>query len=570
MSRLVRRWWALAAIAILSCISLCGAAEEDGPKFIVTFSEKASGESLDGRVLVAVAKGTHREPRFSVNSFFNSEQVFGVDVEGMGPGAKAVVGPGAQGYPVNSTADIPPGIYNVQAVLHTYETFHRADGHVVKLPMDNWEGQQWNRSPGNLYSAPVRVEITGEPGQEIEIVMDRAIEPIEPLQETKYVKYQRMRSDLLSEFWGRDMEMGAIVLLPEGWEEHPEARYPLVINHGHYPSGPSGFRETPPDEDATSDARVYQEAGYDFYKLWTGENFPRVVSLWIQHASPYYDDSYAVNSANNGPYGDAILHELIPLIEEKYRCIGEPWARVMHGGSTGGWISLAVQVFYPDDYNGCWAYCPDSASFKWFQAVDIYEFANAYHRQGQWTSVPVPLARTTEGNILATMEGFSLYEAALGNRCRSGGQIDIFFALYGPVGDDGYPKPLWDKLTGEIDPEVAAYWRENYDLVHILERDWKTLGPRLEGKIHVYMGDMDTFYLNNAAYLLEEFLESTTDPYYGGEIKFRARMPHCWTGNETGTMSDGYRNLFERVLLQMVDRMLKTAPKGADTKSWLY
>ncbi|MFZ0426636.1 MAG: alpha/beta hydrolase-fold protein [Acidobacteriota bacterium] len=563
--------WSLRVLGILLILS-CGPAlqaESPGPRIEIAFSGDVSAKPLDGRVLLAISNVLRGEPRFQISPFPGSQLIFGVDVEALKPGQKVAIDADVLGYPIDSVADIPPGKYRAQAVLHIYETFHRADGHVLKLPMDHWEGQQWNRSPGNLYSVPVDIEISGESGQRIEILMDQIMPDRPPVEETEYVKYDRFESPRLSRFWGRRMEMGVIVLLPDGWSEHPEARYPLVIHHGHFPSGPFNFRERPPSDDMTGNARRYAEAGYEWYRQWTSANYPRAVVIWIQHPTPYYDDSYAVNSANNGPYGDAITYDLIPFIEKKYHCIGEPWARVMHGGSTGGWISLAVQVFYPDDYNGCWAYCPDPVDFRWFQTFNVYESKNAYYLPSPWKKIDLPLARTTTGVVLTTYESYNRLERVLGSHGRTGEQMGIFQAVFGPTDDEGYPRPLWDPATGDIDPDTAEHWKK-YDIGRILREDWGTLGPKLAGKMHIYMGDMDTFYLNNAAHLLEDFLKSAKDPAFEGTIAFRERMPHCWTGNAEGSAAEGSLDLYIRMFPEMIDHILKTAPEGADTTSWRY
>jgi len=376
------------------------------------------------------------------------------------------------------------------------------------------------------------------------------------------------------------MHLGAHVLLPEGFDEHSEARYPLCVFHGHFPYDFGGFRETPPDADLEPDYssrfdvsdynRIQQQAAYDFYQQWTGPDFPRMLIIEIQHANPFYDDSYAVNSANLGPYGDAITYELIPYIEEKFRGIGEGWARFLYGGSTGGWEALAVQVFYPDEYNGCFAACPDPIDFRAYTLVNIYEDTNAYYIDGDWKRVPRPGHRNFLGQVSTTLEQSNHRELVLGTNSRSGDQWDIWQAVYSPVGADGYPKPIWDKLTGEIDPEVASYWRENYDLRHILERDWKTLGPRLHGKLHIYCGDMDNYYLNNAVYLTEAFLESTTDPYYSGEVDYGDRAEHCWNGDQERPNHLSRLRYNVMYLPKILDRIRKSAPSGADLTSWRY
>jgi hypothetical protein len=303
------------------------------------------------------------------------------------------------------------------------------------------------------------------------------------------------------------------------------------------------------------------EYAYQFYKDWTGPDFPRVLAIEVQHPNPYYDDSYAVNSANLGPYGDAITYELVPYVEEKFRGIGEGWARAVYGGSTGGWEALAVQIFYPDDYNSCYAACPDPIDFRAYTVVNIYEDKNAYYLESDWKRTPRPGRRDWLGHVGATLEEMNHRELVLGTKSRSGDQWDIWEAVYSPVGDDGYPQRIWDKMTGEIDHEVAEYWRQNYDLSYILKRDWETLGPKLRGKINIYCGDMDNYYLNNAVYLTEEFLESTTDPPYEGEVDYGDRAEHCWNGDHDQPNAISRLRYHQMFIPRFVEHMLKTAPE---------
>jgi hypothetical protein len=551
-----------------------------GLSFAIRFSEAAAADPADGRILLIIAVDGEKEPRFQVRPGVKAAQVFGLDVNGLRPGEDAVIDAGVFGYPVASLAGLPAGDYYVQAVLHRYETFHLATGHVVKLPMDRGEGQQWSKAPGNLYSEPVRMRLDPDSGDRVTLDLDQVIAPIEPPADTKYVRHVRIKSQRLSEFWGRPMYLGAHVLVPEGFDEHPEARYPLVVFHGHFPPDFQNFRETPPDPelepeyserfDVEAYNRIEQEEAWAFYRAWQAPDLPRMLIVEIQHPTPYYDDSYAVNSASMGPWGDAIQYELIPFIEERFRGIGEGWARFLYGGSTGGWESLAAQVFYPDEYNGCFAACPDPVDFRQYLTVNIYEDENAYYQDGPFRRLERPSFRNRFGHVSATMADDNLLELAVGTKSRSGGQFDIWEAVYSPQGEDGYPRRLWDKRTGEIDREVAGYWREHYDLSHIIHRDWATLGPKLKGKIHVYVGTMDNYYLNNAVYLLQETLEGTSDPYYAGEVDYGDRAEHCWNGDHENPIhiSRLRYNLFyiDRILA----RIEATAPDGADLASWRY
>ena len=549
-------------------------------KFVINYPTEQDGNILEGRVLLMLAKSDESEPRFQITYQNHTGLIYGVDALGKKPKGGVVIDGTVFGYPIESLDNIPAGEYWVQGLLHTYETFNLKTGHTVKLPMDNGEGQKWNRSPGNLYSTPKKIFLDPDKKKYVKITLDQVIPPIEPPEDTKYIKHIQMQSKLLTEFWGRPIYLGAHVLLPEGFDEHPEAKYPLMIFHGHYPHDFGGFRTEPPDPDlepkysARFDWEGYnktvQEYDYQFYKEWTGPDFPRVLVIKIQHQNPYYDDSYAVNSANIGPYGDAITYELIPYIEEKFRGIGEGWARFLYGGSTGGWEALAAQTFYPDEYNGCFAACPDPIDFRAYCLVNIYEDENAYFKGGPFKKVETPAHRNYLGEVNATMKQMNHVELAIGTNSRSGDQWDIWQAVYSPMASDGYPKPIWDKKSGKIDKEVADYWKENYDLRYVLERDWGKIGPKLKGKIHVYCGDMDNYYLNNAVYLMEEFLEGTTDPYYNGEVDYGDRAEHCWNGDQTRPNALSRLRYNQMFIPKAVERMEKTAPSGADLKSWRY
>ncbi len=550
-------------------------------RIVIRIGSAADAGPIDGRLLLLISTDSSAEPRFQIDVGPSSQQIFGMDVEGVRAGAEIGFEAGALGYPLERLADVPARSYRVQALLHRYETFRRADGHVVKLPMDRGEGQQWNRAPGNLHSTPIDVRLDPSNAETVTLTLDRVIPPIPDPPATKYVRHERIQSERLTKFWGRPMHLGAHVLVPEGFDEHPQARYPLVINHGHFPYTFSGFRESPPEADLRCEYserfkldcynRIQQDYAHQFYKDWTSKTFPRVLLVEIQHANPFYDDSYAVNSANLGPYGDAIVYELIPYLEKKYRGLGQGWARFMYGGSTGGWEALAAQIFYPDEFNGCYAACPDPIDFRAYTVVDLYKDANAYFMEGPWARVPRPGKRDYLGHVSITLEAMNRLELVLGTTSRSGQQWDVWEAVYSPVGADGYPKRIWDKRTGVIDREVAAHWREHYDLSHILRRDWdKGLGRRLAGKINLYVGDMDNYYLNNAVYLVEDVLKAMKNPPYGGEVAYGDRAEHCWNGDPTRANAYSRLRYHQMFIPRIAERIRNTAPSGADLTSWTY
>jgi len=567
-------------LLVAALVGLASLAPAHGLDFEVTIDAELAREPLQGRLLLMLSPDGATEPRFQVSAGVDAIQIFGVDAIPVPADRRISIGSEVFGYPADSLDELPAGEYWIQALFHRYETFQRADGHTVRLPMDRGEGQQWSRAPGNLYSLPQQRLVDPSTSGTLTIEVDQIIPPIEPPADTEYVKHVSIQSELLSQFWGRPIFLGAHVLLPEGFDEHPDARFPLMIFHGHFPADFGGFRTEPPDPDLPCEPsdrfgldcynRIVEQEAYDFYRQWTSADFPRVLIVEIQHANPYYDDSYAVNSANLGPYGDAITYELIPYIERTFRGLGEPWSRFLYGGSTGGWEALAAQVFYPTQYNGCFAACPDPIDFRAYVSVDIYNDDNAYWAQGPFNRVPRPEHRDWLGHISTTMEDYNHLELVLGSKARSGDQYDVWQAVYGPVGEDGYPQPIWDKMSGAIDHQVAELWRENYDLRFILERDWDQLGSDLEGKIHIYCGDMDNYYLNNAVYLMEDFLESTTEPYYAGEVDYGDRAEHCWNGDHENPNYISRLRYNTMYLDKILRRIEATAPSGADLTSWRY
>lgn len=546
-------------------------------KFEIEYSEKFQEEGFDGRLLLMISNDNRAEPRFQINDSHNTQMIFGVDVESWDANQKVVIDSEAIGYPIKSTKEIQEGEYYVQAFLHKYETFNLSTGYSVKLPMDQGEGQKWNISPKNLYSTPKKIKIKNS--ATISISLDNEIPPIEPAEDTEFIKHVKIKSEMLSKFWGRDMYLQANVLVPHGFNQKSNTRYPLMIFHGHFPNTFRGFRTEPPtapEEDTIYNSRfgitgyqyIQEKEAYDLYKNWISDDFPRFLAIEIQHQNPYYDDSYAVNSANIGPYGDAITYELIPHVEKLFNGVGEPWGRFLYGGSTGGWESLAAQVLYPKEYNGCFAACPDPIDFRAFTVVNIYEDDNAYYHEGSFRKTLRAGMRDGKGIIKNHLIQINQRESVLGSKGRSGDQWDIWQAVYSPSGEDGYPKPIWDRETGKIDKDVAKYWKENYDLSYIMKRDWDKIGKDLEGKIHIYCGDMDNYYLNNAVVLTEEFLESTTDPYYNGEVDYGDMAEHCWNGDHENPNHISRLRYNTMYIPKIKERLRKTAPKNHNLENW--
>lgn len=565
-------------MVVLGAVLSLTACTNKSQMITITYDEALGTEGFDGRLLVLIGTDFEKEPRFQINDSDQTGIVFGVDIDGWMPGETISIDPSTFAYPVGSVADIPEGEYSVQALLHKYETFNLSTGHKVKLPMDQGEGQHWNISPKNIYSVPVQLTL-GKGSPAVALKITEEIPSIKPVLDSEYIKHIKIQSESLTEFWGRPMHLQANVIVPHGFDPNSSTQYPLMIFHGHFPDTFGGFRTEPPTADAddgvfnsrfgiTGYQYIEQKEAYDLYQQWTSDDFPRFIAIEIQHQNPYYDDSYAVNSANLGPYGDAITYELIPHIEKLYNGVGEGWGRFVYGGSTGGWEALAVQVFYPTEYNGAFAACPDPIDFRAYTAVNLYEDENAYYTGGSFRKTLRPGMRDGKGMLKSSLRDMNYRELALASNGRSGDQWDIWQAVFSPAGENGYPKPIWDKLSGDIDSEVAKYWKENYDLRYIMERDWESLGPNLQGKIFLYCGDMDNYYLNNAVKLTEDFLESTTSPYYKGEVDYGDGAEHCWNGDQENPNYIS-RLRYNTMYLPMIkERLKQTAPVNNHLKNW--
>ena len=548
----------------------------------VTFDEALSDTPMTGRIFLALSPDPEPVPRIA--AYMSARRrvarvpFFAMDVEGWAPGAAAIIDASASGYPLHSLADVTPGTYYVQAVLNVYTRFERTDGHVIWAPMDQWEGQRWAYKPGNFVSEPVQVRIDPSEPETIRLNLTRTIPPVQMPADTRWVKRIKIQSEMLSEFWGHPIYLGATILLPKTYEEQPDQRYPAIYVQNHFSLDPAfDFSTTPPAPTPTSsNLKPYprsnvetadpwkgggkKESGYEFYQAWATDTLSQMVAITFQHPTPYFDDSYAVNSVNHGPYGDALVEELIPYLEEQFRLIAEPYARVLTGGSTGGWSSLALQIQNPTFFNGTWTFYPDPVDFRRFQLINIYEDENAFIVPNAAYDAPERmLQRTPEGQPLATVRQISQLEHAQGTQGRSGAQIDAWNAAFAPITADGYPAELWDKVTGKIDRDVAHYMRDNgSDLRYYLEENWPEIGDDLVGKIRIYNPEMDDFYLPLAVYLMEDFLENRTDPYYDGAIVHgRPMKAHGWSPVTNAQLVE-----------EMARHVAEHAPAEADT-SWI-
>ena len=519
-------------------------------KFAITFPESVHVEPITGRLFLIVTRNGDSEPRTQLFDV----PMFATDVSQLAPGASAIIDARALGYPFKNFTEIPAGDYYVQALLNVYTEFHRADGHTVWAHMDRWEGQDLAQSPGNLISEVQKIHVNPAACTEFKFELSKVIPPIIVPEDTGWVKRIKFENRLLSEFWGHPIYIGATSLLPRDYDDNPEVLYPVIYVQGHFSlDAPFGFRTEPdplgkkswarlreeyaakglhmaePPSDAEFNGAQYNvESGYEFYRSWVAADFPRVIAVTFQHPTPYFDDSYGINSANAGPYGEAILRELIPYIEEKFRAIRQPYARVLTGCSTGGWGSLALQVCHPTFFGGAWVFCPDPVDFRrYYGGVNLYEDQDAFVVQGGagWVLPERYCFRGQGGQVRISNRLFSRLASVLGTQ-----DVGYAWSNYTPVGCDGYPKTVWDLGTGEIDREVVEYMKgQDLDLREYLERNWSIVGPHLAGKLHIYCGEEDGGYFNLAVYLLEDFLKNSSDPHYSGSFTYgRPLKGHGW------------------------------------------
>ena len=536
------------------CLGFAPAAAQR--RFEIALAPGANQAPVTGRLVVIVAKRDQPEPRLTVSP--TGPALFAIDIEQLRPGQTAVVDDQSLGYPT-ALSRLPDGEYFVQAVVNVYEQARRADGHTIWVKLNDGSQETFNVAAGNIYSAPQRIQLSSS--GTTRIVIDKTIpRPADPV-DTEWVKRVRVQSQKLTRFWGRPIFIQATVLLPRGYAQRTDVRYPVVFTFGH--NIPFGF-----STDSARTRNIGQinpvtgvETGWDFYKAWNGDAFPRFIAVSFEQQTPYFPDSYSINSANNGPYADALLEEVIPALERQFRMIGKPYARLAEGASTGGWQTLALQLHYPDYFGGAWVLQPDPIDFRDFQLVNIYEDENAFTLPlGSFLTTERPFRRTVKGLPVWSLRDFSRYEEVMGSRGRGGWQLQGWEAVFGPIGADGYPKPLWDKLTGKIDREVANYWRDNgYDLRAFAEKNWSTIGPRLAGKLHFFAGDMDDFYLNLAVYRFEEFARSTTNPKSDATFTYgRPMKGHSW-----------HAMPWAQLVRQMGEHVRKNTPAGERT-TWLY
>ncbi len=486
------RWLIIGAVVF-------GIQTTDASQIIVSITPEVREQlPQTGRLFLFFARNATPEPRLRIGwAGPNPMPFFAVDVRQLPRIDTFTVPDSILGYPIKRLRQLPRGQYVVQALLDSDTLF------------------SYLNAPGNYYSTPRKITWDRNTADTVRLILSRRISPEALPPDSGSIRFVEIKSQLLSSFWNRPMVLRAGVILPRDYDANPQQYYPVVYHIGGFHTRYTAVRQL-------------MEPGHPFRQAWESPDVPQMIVVQLDGESPF-GDCYQMNSDNNGPYMDALLQELIPAIESRFRAVGKPAGRFLTGESTGGWVSLALQIWNPTFFNGAWSFCPDAVDFHYLQLVDIYNDSSAFVNEFGYQR---PSMRMTDGEPVFSIRQEIWMENVMGRTNRfvtSGGQWGSWNAVFGPRGKNGLPKPIWDPWSGQIHREVANHWRK-YDLLDYLKTHWETVGSQLQGKLHIWMGDMDSFYLNNALRNLEQFLKQVNHPVADARIYFQPGAGHCWLG----------------------------------------
>lgn len=439
------------------------------PRFELQLDASVCEKPYSGRVFIMLTRSERRDPVHGPD-WFGNDPFFSQDVNGWKPGDTLKIDADKTlGHPIK-LADLPAGKYRAQA----------------SIDLNGWSHEVVD-APGNAISEAVAFEHDPTKPAVVELKLSKRL-PEPKLADSPTLKFVKLQSKLLTEFHKRDVSLRAAVALPPDYAADAKRKFPTVymipgfggtIAQGRFAQGMANF--------------------------FSDNNFEAVV-VYLDPDCPTGHHVFA-DSANNGPWGKALTAELIPFIEREYRVIPESGARFVTGHSSGGWSSLWLQVTYPDIFGGVWSTSPDPVDFTAFQTIDIHDGKLNFYEMPDGS--PRPIARPAGRRAALSARSFCSMENVLGR----GGQMYSFCAVFGPRGDDGKPVMLWDWQTGKLDEKVAEYWRR-YDIRATIEREWSTLGPKLAGKLHLFCGDTDDFYLDAAFLKLSDTLHKLGSDAY--------------------------------------------------------
>ncbi|WP_340111350.1 alpha/beta hydrolase-fold protein [Maribellus mangrovi] len=462
-------------------------------KVNVTISENVLDQfKPEGRLFLFASSGRGQNPR--MNTWPNlSNKIFAINLNDWNSSEPFVFDASKEltkSVDVNLDA-LPEGTYKVQVL---------------------WDQNLWQsgiNEPGNLFSQTVSLDLNED--TTLDVQLEELTEAPE-FTETEFLKLVDIKSDAVSEFWGKEIRIKAAIVLPSGYYKNPDATYPVRYNIAGY-----GGRYT-------RATRMVLE-GSKMEKWWMSDEAPQIINVFLDGYGPF-GDCYQMDSENSGPYGVALTEELIPYIEKEFRAVGTPESRYLDGCSTGGYVSLSLQIYYPDFFNGCFSYSADEVDFEYCQLMNIYKDENAYINEYGYLR---PIMRDVNGEPIVSQKDFIYFENVLSpndSYVNSGGQFSAFSALFTTRGADGLPKALFDPVSGNFDKEVVKEW-EKHDLKRYVENNWETLGPKLQEKLWIWMGDMDNFYLNPPMRSFDRMLKEQTNPESDAVVTFVPMMGHC-------------------------------------------
>ena len=503
-------------IALFALLALAAQAAAKDPVYAEITLEKqaaisaAGDRPLTGRIFLFFSQAKTGEPRFGPN-WFKPEPFFRIDVENLQPGDVRRIDDSAAGFP-EPLSKLPAGEYRVQALLD-----------------HNPDSQHYAQSAGNLYSQVADWKHASQSDEPLRLKLDQIVKP-RVFAEKPWLKEIRFKSESISKFHGRDVFHHAAVVLPTGYDRQAERRYPVIYTipgfGGTHYDAMRGFSKEPPAAQADET---------DFIRVMLSGDCG-----WGHHV---FSDS-----ATNGPRGEALVKELIPYVDEHFRTVATPTARFVTGHSSGGWSSLWLQVRYPDAFGGVWSTAPDPVDFRDWQQVDLYArppLSLYVDEHGERR----PIARMA-GKPVLWYDSFAKMDDVLGR----GGQLRSFEAVFSPLDEAGLPRLMWDRTSGRVDPEVVKAW-EAYDIRLHLERNWDDLAPQLRGKLHIYTGDVDTFYLEGAVRQLKESLAALGSD---AEISIVA-------GKDHGSLLTP--ELVRQIRKQMTNEFLKHHPASENART---
>ena len=423
----------------------------------------AASEPLSGRLLIFMTNETKPLEMIAPN-YMNPEAVYisGTEIKNLIAGKTIEINADALAFP-RKFSDAAKGEYQIMALLdrdHSY-TYNSVGA-------------------GDIVSAVTKVSM---PSAETTLTLSKVVPERKP-EIPANVKLVEFESPALSDFWGKPVKMEATVILPPGYDADKKQKFPTVyLIHGY---------------GGTHLGQIRGAAMLE--KLMTEKKIPEMIYVGLNAHTTLGHHVFA-DSANNGPWGTALVNEFIPFLEERFRMDATPSGRFLNGHSSGGWSTLWVMITHPDFFGGTWSTAPDPVDFRNFTGPDLTKtpaqnmFKNAGNEEYN-------LVREAGKNLM-TIKQYAEQERVLGYY---GGQFASFEAVFGPKGADGQPMPLFDRETGTIDPIVAKAW-EKYDITKYLQANWKTLAPKLKGKLHIIVGTADTFHLDEGVRTLETELK---------------------------------------------------------------